>query len=191
MGIQDLGAIGEFVSSIVITVTLVLLVLETRSSRKATLQGNRQLRQQIQNALHLGFARNPLLSEALVKANAHLSPGFGRGYETLARRWGLTPGEYVMVIQQLRAEFRYFEDQFFTELPDSDRRTLDAHFITHIRGPAWNEFWNEQRPFFHADFREYVDDLIATSGVSIGNVPDDFDERIRDARDSVPPASTT
>ena len=42
MDIQDLGAIGEFVSSIVIVVTVAFLVIEVRSSKQATLQSTKQ-----------------------------------------------------------------------------------------------------------------------------------------------------
>ena len=42
MGIQDLGAIGEFVSSLVIVVTLLVLIYEVRGTRQATLRANSQ-----------------------------------------------------------------------------------------------------------------------------------------------------
>ena len=178
MEIQDLGAVGEFVSSVVITATLIFLVLETRNAKFATLQGNRQLRQQIQNSIHLGFAGNSLLSTAITKANAQLSPEFGVMYEAQAQRWGLEAAEYAMVVNQLRAEFRFIEGQFFTQLPDTDRRTIDMHLLTIMRGPVWSQFWKEQRHFFDVDFRKYVDNLVTDSGVSIGFLPDDFESRI-------------
>ena len=42
MNIQDLGAIGEFISSITIVITLIILTVETRRARNATQQTNRQ-----------------------------------------------------------------------------------------------------------------------------------------------------
>ena len=42
MDIQDLGAIGEFISSVAIVITLIFLTMETRRARNATQQNNRQ-----------------------------------------------------------------------------------------------------------------------------------------------------
>ena len=36
MDIQDLGAIGEFISSVAIVITLIFLTMETRRARNAT-----------------------------------------------------------------------------------------------------------------------------------------------------------
>ena len=40
MDIQDLGAIGEFISSVAIVITLIFLTMETRQARTATQQSN-------------------------------------------------------------------------------------------------------------------------------------------------------
>jgi hypothetical protein len=40
MGVQDLGAIGESISSLVIAVTLMVLIYEVRGPKNATLQAN-------------------------------------------------------------------------------------------------------------------------------------------------------
>jgi len=47
-----------------------------------------------------------------------------------------------------------------------------------MRGPTNNRFWEEQKHFFHRDFRKYVDELIAKSGVCIGSIPGDFADRL-------------
>ena len=68
MNVQDLGAIGEFVSSLAIVITLIFLAIETRRARHATQQSNRQARHRIRTDLNLAVAVNPQLSELLISA---------------------------------------------------------------------------------------------------------------------------
>jgi len=175
MDIQDLGAIGEFVSSMVIMITLIFLVLETRYAKKAMFQGNRQLRQQIQYSI---YTNNTELINSLMKANLFLSSEFGEGYEKLAQGWGLNSGEYFRVIHHFRAEFGFLEDQYFTDLAIIDRVTIDAQFLRTMRAPSSNQFWKEQRHHFHSTFVKYGDDLIEKSGVLIGQLNGDYREKV-------------
>ncbi|HEY5681818.1 MAG TPA: hypothetical protein VIS55_17225 [Pseudomonadales bacterium] len=57
MGIQDLGAIGEFISSLVIVVTLLVLIYEVRGAKNATLQANAQERQPKLDAVDTDLSR--------------------------------------------------------------------------------------------------------------------------------------
>ena len=67
MNVQDLGAIGEFISSIAIVITLIFLTMETRHARNATQQSDRLARHRIRTDLSLAFAVNPQLSEVFVR----------------------------------------------------------------------------------------------------------------------------
>ena len=181
MDIQDFGAIGEFVSSLVITVTLVFLVLETRSAKNTMFQSNRQFRQQIQSAIYMANAHDRELATVLIKADSNISPEFAEMYAGSAQEWGLDPGEYWRIINHWRAEFSFIEDQFFTALPITDRATIDFEFIRIMRSPSADRFWNQQRHFFHHEFVSYGNDLITKSGVAVGKVPRDFSERMGDS----------
>jgi hypothetical protein len=70
MEIQELSAIGAFITSITIVITLIFLALETRRSRTATQQSNRQARQRIRADLSLATAVNPQFSEVMAKTLA-------------------------------------------------------------------------------------------------------------------------
>ena len=65
MDIQDLGAIGEFISSVAIVITLIFLTIETRRSRNATQQSNRQARHRIRTDINLASAVSPQLCEIM------------------------------------------------------------------------------------------------------------------------------
>ncbi len=54
MDIQDLGAIGEFISSVAIVITLIFLTTETRRARNATQQSNRQARHRMMSKIDNG-----------------------------------------------------------------------------------------------------------------------------------------
>ena len=75
MTIQDLGAIGEFMSSIVITVTLVFLAFEVRATKRATLLANQHERQRARNSIFDSIATNSELAGIIHKANAYVAPG--------------------------------------------------------------------------------------------------------------------
>ena len=157
-----------------VCVTLVFLVVETRNTRSGLLQGNRQLRQQIQNSIYMAASNNLELVNAVIRANKFLSPEFGEGYEERAQGWGLSPEDYWKVIHHYRAEFGYIEDQYFTPLPMTDRAAIDGQFLRTMRAPSSNRFWLEQKHHFHTEFVTYCDNLIEKSGVSIGSLRADY-----------------
>ena len=72
MNLQDLGAIGEFVSSIVIVITLLVLVYEVRSAKRAAQVTNAQERRRARDAVWSMPVDSPGLTEIVAKANAHI-----------------------------------------------------------------------------------------------------------------------
>ena len=109
MEIQDLGAIGEFVSSMAIVITLIFLAMETRRSRVETQQSSRQARQRIRTDLSLAIAVNPQLSELMVKSSDELD---SQGTIPDPSDFGLTPSEGLRMYNYTVAYIRYLEDQF-------------------------------------------------------------------------------
>jgi hypothetical protein len=91
MGIQDLGAIGEFVSSLVIFFTLLVLIYEVRGAKNATLQANAQERQRKQEGLLTTMSQTPSLMASWAKVNQHL--GDTRWSEEAAQ-FGLASDEW-------------------------------------------------------------------------------------------------
>ena len=156
MEIQDLGAIGEFISSIAIVVTLIFLVLETRRSRAATQQSNRQARQRIRTDHSLGIAFNPQFAEVFVTALGE--PG------DLDRPPGPDPGDFGLSqaagfqIYCFSVSFaRYLEDQFFSDLPETDRFALESQVRILTHNPYMSKFWEMFKSDFDPRFQAYVD----------------------------------
>jgi hypothetical protein len=159
MEIQDLGAIGEFISSIAIVITLIFLVLETRRSRAATQQSNRQARQRIRTDLSLAVAVNPQLTELIAKqmlsVDSLIPHMAANGSE-----FDLSPAEGIQIYNYTIAYFRYLEDQFFSDLPETDRFSLESQVKVIALNPYFMRFWEESKSMFDPRFKEYANDLI-------------------------------
>ena len=160
MSVRDLGAIGEFVSSIAIVITLIFLAVETRRARNATQQSTRQARQRIRTDLSLSLAVNPQLCELFVKTLSEAD------LETLptASEFGLSTAEGVQAYNYTVAYFRYLEDQFFSDLPETDRFSLEGQVKVIPNNPYFTQFWEQHKNMFDPRFQEYVDNLNEPSG---------------------------
>ena len=156
MEIQDLGAIGEFISSIAIVITLIFLVLETRRARGATQQSNRQARQRIRTDLSLAIAVNPQLTEVFAKSVGEFDP---EGVMPDPRDFGLSAAEGLQFFNYAVAYVRYLEDQFFSDLPETDRFSMESQVRAITGTPYISNFWGRSKSMFDPRFREYVDDL--------------------------------
>jgi len=94
VNIQDLGAIGEFVSSIVIVITLIMLFSEIRATKQATQAANAHQRRRARDLTWSLPVEAPRLAETIAKASNHV------GYAGLAddaRRFGLEPDEMAQL----------------------------------------------------------------------------------------------
>ncbi len=154
MEIQDLGAIGEFISSIAIVVTLIFLVLETRRSRAATQQSNRQARQRIRTDLSLGIAFNPEFAEVFVTT---LGEPSDLNRVPNASDFGLSPAAGVQMYSFSVSFARYLEDQFFSDLPETDRFALESQVRIMSRNLYMWKFWELSKSDFDPRFQAYVD----------------------------------
>lgn len=155
MSVQDLGAIGEFVSSIAIVITLIFLAVETRRARDATLQSTRQARQRIRTDLSLALAVNPQLAEVMVKMFSEPDPEI----VPTASEFGLSTAEGIQVYNYTIAYFRYLEDQFFSDLPETDRFSLEGQVKVISSNPYFEKYWEQSKSMFDPRFQEYVDNL--------------------------------
>ena len=151
MDIQDLGAIGEFVSSIAIVVTLILLLLEMRQARRATQASNRHARQRIRTDVGLLAAGNAQLCELLARSMPNdVGPQFWHKFE-------LTDAENIQLAKYMLTFVRYLEDQFFSDLPDTDRIALQNHIQSIKAFPYAMAFWEATKSTYDRRFREFVD----------------------------------
>ena len=148
MDFQDLGAIGEFISSVAIVTTLVFLTLETRQARNATQQSNRQARHRIRTDINLAMAVNPQLTEVLAKTS-----------ENPAGEFGLSHAEQIQLSNYFLLFFRHIEDQFFSDIPETDRFGLETQARRALSIPVFSAYWERFKESFESRFQEYVDGL--------------------------------
>ena len=156
MEIRDLGAVGEFVSSVAIVVTLIFLTIETRQARNATQQSNRQGRHQIRTNLNLAIASNPQLAEVFAKSTRHLD-GETPGVEN---EFGLSGSEHIQLVVFVLSFFRHLEDQYFSDLPESDRSGLESHARLLLNLSPYSKVWERSKSGFDSRFQQYIDNLL-------------------------------
>ncbi len=159
MDIQALGAIGEFVSSLVIVVTLVFLTLETRRAKHVAIQANRVANQNIRHDLARQIVESSTLAQALITADHHLTGT--RFYEERAAEYGLTPLEFQQLATYMRSRITHWHDQYYTDLPDQDRIELDNQIRFLALSSVYKKFWTDvkaTRPM-GKEFMEHVDRL--------------------------------
>jgi hypothetical protein len=160
MDIQDLGAVGEFVSSLAIVVTLIFLTMETRNSRSTAQQNNRQARHRIRSDLNQALAVNPQLNEVLVKSMLHLSGKGGiSGLAAQADEFGLSAPEFLQLNNYFLMFFRHLEDQYFSDVPDTDRAGLESQARSAIANAPFARFWEMSKQSFEHSFQVYIDGL--------------------------------
>jgi len=119
MGIQDLGAIGEFISSIVIVATLVVLIYEVRqNSTLLRRSANRETIRGLGDALRLAVENDEL---------AALLDRFDESYESLnpteKRRTGLYHTLWFQQFELINEDHKigYYDDEPFSPSAGSRR----------------------------------------------------------------------
>jgi hypothetical protein len=141
MGIQGLGAIGEFISSLAIVVTLLVLIYEVRGAKNATLQANLQERQRKQEGFLTTMSQTPSLMASWAKANIHL--GDSRWAEE-GGEFGLHPDEWRQLSMHFTRIMVAWREAFDSDLPDLSRQS--HHYERATAGgaremfPPWSSF---------------------------------------------------
>ena len=159
MNVQDLGSIGEFISSIAIVVTLIFLTMETRQARNATQQSNRQARHRVRTDIDISAALNPQLTEVIAKSIRHLA-GDASG-STTASDFGLSDAEWIQLRSVVMSSLRHFEDTYFSDLPDTDRSALASQTRSFLNISPFSKCWELTKNEFDTRFQEYLDDQMA------------------------------
>jgi hypothetical protein len=138
MDIQDLGAIGEFVSSLVIVVTLMVLIYETRGAKQATLEANAQERQRARNDMLKSLVETPDLADVLTTANQHL----GLSREDVATQFGLAPEQYLRMSAYYNRSLLQLRDAYFSDLPKLEQDALNSQIRGLFAQPAFTKWYD-------------------------------------------------
>ena len=132
MGVQDLGAIGEFISSLVIVFTLLVLIYEVRGAKQATLRANAQQRQSKRDDLARSVAESPDLGQILETANQHL----GLSRSEIAAKFGLEAEQYRRLDAYFMRMLLQWRDAFLLDLPEKERFALSMNIRGFFSEPA-------------------------------------------------------
>ena len=133
MGIQDLGAMGEFISSLVIVITLVVLIYEVRGTKQATQQANALERQRKRDLAYGAMAEAPNLAAIWAKAENHLG---NSKFEEQAREFGLEADEWFQLSSYLSRRMAGFLNAFDMDLPEKERNLNDRNIVSVLTASA-------------------------------------------------------
>ncbi len=166
MGIQDLGAIGEFISSLVIVVTLLVLIYEVRGAKNATLQANAQERQRRRDDTFRSMAESPDLARIHASADRHLGGSVVADLDALAAAFGLEPDQCVRLVANFARQFAQLRDAFVSDLPPEEREVVDIGIANLVSQPAFEKWYDFtlslQRGTGLDRFLDHVDEIRAS-----------------------------
>src|SRR5262249_37683425 len=151
MTLSDLASLGSFISGLAVLVSLVYLSIQTRQNAKHTQALVSQSRvSQVMSANQI-VAQNGELADIVRRGN--------RGEP------GLSDEEGHRFFMWMMAAFMTVEDhyrQYKAGLIDKARHQgLVDRMVLSFRFPGYRASWNLQRNGFDADFRAFMDDLMA------------------------------
>ncbi len=167
MGIQDLGAIGEFISSLVIVGTLLVLIYEVRGSKNATLQANAQERQRKQEGFLTTMSETPSLVNAWAKANQHL--GDTRWAEN-GGEFGLDPDEWRQLSMHFNRMLGAWREALDSDLPEVEQTINDFVTVTLLSDATFGKYYDEfAAPVWgrNSSFIRHVDGLRANAQATL------------------------
>ena len=142
--IQDLGAIGEFVGSIFVAVTLVYLVVQVRQNSQSI---RSQSRYQVLEALAADLATSSN-SEYFALRN-RISAGDASSDNVI--QWNLTLAGFLSHMEIL---FHELSDE---ALPEEFRKPLRVRIAALLRLPQGAQVWESSQQLFTQSFRDFVD----------------------------------
>ncbi len=77
-----------------------------------------------------------------------------------ASEFNLSVAEGIQFLNYTLAYFRYLEDQFFSDLPETDRFSLEGQVRFIPSNPYFAKYWDERKSDFNPRFQVYVDEMI-------------------------------
>ena len=153
MSIQELGAIGEFVAAIVVVITLIFLVVQTKRNTQAVKNSCALSGLQFWQHFPVGIAHNPEVADIYV-----------RGMQSFA---ALAPDEKIR-FDLLAITFAKTAETFFRLNQD---RALDPaewesweRSITDVFGrPGIRQWWPERKQRYSDEFQVWIESIPPTS----------------------------
>ena len=151
MTIEELGSIGEFVASIGVLITLIVLVLETRNNTRILVRSNARATYEQE-----GAALRPAMDSEIAELYMR---GHNQGLETLSEveryRFDVT---ILLWLHATESAYDDHRDGFFPERKLEPFENAISAFLTTPGGSAW---WEERKYWVGPDFREDVERVLS------------------------------
>ena len=155
MTIQDLGAIGEFIGSIAVVISLLYLASQFRTQ-------NKEARAAAMHEIWVAFR------EAISSLG---DPQVADVYTRALSGDSLTDTEQLQLIVALQRILRVWEEAFLQmrkgRLDDDVWDTIKAQYVSVISNAAFRMVWELRGEVYNRDFRDFVDALPKTEGYRI------------------------
>ena len=162
MSIMELGALGEFVASMVVLVTLVYLTAQVKHTKELAQHAAVESRNTNMRELQLAVALSDHLAPIHAQAREAFAVEESRLTAALIER-GLTLEQAIRFETHQIAVVRNHQTQFRAYVPESERKTIDTNVrrqYEHALGRVvWSSF--REKGSLSPDFVAYVDGLLA------------------------------
>jgi hypothetical protein len=153
MSIQDLGAIGEFISSIAVVISLVYLAVQIRENTRTQRISSAQDVMSLSATMNTNLLANTQLFDVLTK--------------TVAGGRSLSPEERFQYQGFLRAVFAAHWQVYYLHangvLDDEIFETYERRTRDILSRPLAMEWWLASKFLFGANYQQYVDRLISVA----------------------------
>ena len=162
MSIMELGALGEFIASMVVLVTLVYLTAQVKQTKELSQQAALESRNTNMRDLLLALA----VSDHLAPIQAQARQAFAVEESPLAAALierGLTLEQAIRFEAYQIAVIRNHQTQFRTYVPEPERRGISANVRRQYDHPLGRVIWSSfrARGSLSPDFVAYMDGLLA------------------------------
>jgi hypothetical protein len=147
MTIQDLGALGDLLSSLAVFVSLIYLAVQVRRNAEATRSSTYQSIVSEFGAINTAMTGTPDLSSLFVN-----------GMEDFESR---TSDERAKLSQLFFLVFRNFENMYYQHraghLDDDLWVGWKTMMVSYGHRPGFQQWWRFRRPVFSQDFVDFID----------------------------------
>jgi len=152
--LNELGSLGEFVSAIAVIASLIYVGRQVRQHTNATRIATTQAHLDIWNDIVSNFCQS-----------SEMASIWYRGLQDIS---SLKEGESVQFFAQLGLITRYYESSYLewseaaldNQLWEGIKQTL----VDQMSYPGARQWWGKRRHWFYVDFRNMVDDVVASGG---------------------------
>ena len=159
MTIQEWGALGEMIGGIAIVFSLIYVGAQIRQNTKATKSATANATIATTTAWYTALGNNKQSSTLMWNCFADPNP--------------LGPEEWFQFVVNLHGLFLSFENSYYLVTEGTLEKQIQESMTEVIIGvkdqPGFQLFWEQRKPIFFKEFRDYVESVLITDRqVSVG-----------------------